>query len=85
MIGPGRMRISIDAAAKESQMLKSILKIPFQNGAINNSRTQWIRNLLRSGQALLKPVNPLTMKNPTKVMLGIRLVGCFLLLMPEGK
>ena len=26
MVGPGRMRISIDAAAKESQMLKSILK-----------------------------------------------------------
>ena len=30
MVGPGRMRISIDVAAKASQMLKSILKMPFK-------------------------------------------------------
>ena len=78
------MRISIDATVKESQMLKYILKMPFKM-AVKNMHSQWIRNLLRPGHALLTTVNPLPMKNQTKVMLGIRPVGLFFLLMPEVK
>ena len=84
MVGPGRMRISIDATVKESQMLNSFSKFLLKV-AVKNSHSQWIRNLLRLGHALLTPVNPPPMKNQTKVMLGIRPVGIFFLLMPEGK